>query len=75
LVLAVCAVIAFAVRGHHSPTRDTFVTSTTAAPTKIPVAVEATRPSSAPLSRVILCTASSPEPECQARRVTTTSQP
>jgi hypothetical protein len=74
VVLAVLAVIALAVRDHHSPTRDSFVTSTTAAPTKNPVPVPGTRPSSAPLARVILCTDASVEPEChQARAATTTT--
>jgi hypothetical protein len=77
VVLAVLAVIALAVRDHHSPTRDSFVTSTTAAPTRDPVAVSGTRPSSAPLARVILCTDASVEPECQQARAatTTTSHP
>jgi hypothetical protein len=62
---AILTAVAFAVRGHHSPTRDTFSTTTTAAGRGHSVTVPSTTPASQPLSRVVLCAGHhDPRPEC-----------
>jgi hypothetical protein len=66
VVFAVLGAIALAVRDHHSSTRGTFGTSTTTTFPNQPTAVPSTSaPSQGPLARVILCTETSPEPECR----------
>jgi hypothetical protein len=60
VVLAVLGALAFAVRDSHSPTRGTFgPRSTTTVPATVP----------APTGRVVLCTDTSTEPECQEHAV------
>jgi hypothetical protein len=71
---AVLVVVAFAVRGHHSPTRDTFfsTTTTTTSPYR-PVAGGGELRGQA---RVILCTSASTEAECRRlQRPTPASRP
>ncbi len=64
-VFAVLAVVAFAVRDHHSPTRDTFFSTptTTTSPYR-PVAGGGERGAHAP-TRITFCPAASTEAECR----------
>ena len=62
---AILTAVAFAVRGHHSPMRDTFSTTTTTAGRGHYVTVPSTAPASQPLSRVVICAGHhDPRPEC-----------